>query len=87
MPKLRSFRVLVLLFAGVSSPVAQAGEKPWTEVRSPNFRVLTNGSAADGRRVAREFEQMRAVFAMGFPRCASRPARRWSSSRLAMSPP
>jgi tetratricopeptide (TPR) repeat protein len=67
-PNLRPFRVLVLLFAGVSSPFAQAGEKPWTEVRSPNFRVLTNGSAADGRRVAREFEQMRAVFAMGFPK-------------------
>jgi tetratricopeptide (TPR) repeat protein len=47
---------------------SHAGEKPWTEVRSPNFRVLTNGSANDGRRVAREFEQMRAVFAMGFPK-------------------
>ena len=68
MPNLRSFRVLVLLLAGVSSPVAHGGEKPWTEVRSPNFRVLTNGSAGDGRRVAREFEQMRAVFALEFPK-------------------
>jgi tetratricopeptide (TPR) repeat protein len=67
-PNLRLFPVLVLLFAGVSSPVAQAGERPWTEVRSPNFRVLTNGSAADGRRVAREFEQMRTVFAVAFPK-------------------
>ena len=68
MPNLRLFPVLVLLFVGVSSPVAQASEKPWTEVRSPNFRVLTNGSAADGRRVAREFEQMRTVFAVAFPK-------------------
>ncbi len=67
MPKLRSLCVLVLLVS-TTTAIARAGEKPWTEVRSPNFRVLTNGSANDGRRVAREFEQMRAVFAVGFPK-------------------
>src|ERR1700732_4677064 len=45
-----------------------AGDKPFTEVRSPNFRVLTNGSEHDARRIALEFEQMRAVFAMEFPK-------------------
>ena len=54
---------LALLFAVASF----AGEKPFTEVRSPNFRVLTNGSEHDARRIALEFEQMRAVFAVGFP--------------------
>src|ERR1700730_688889 len=54
---------LVPLFAGSSF----AGEKPLAEVRSPNFRVLTNGSDHDARRIALEFEQMRAVFAVGFP--------------------
>ena len=54
---------LVLLFAGSSF----AGEKTLAEVRSPNFRVLTNGSDHDARRIALEFEQMRAVFAVGFP--------------------
>jgi tetratricopeptide (TPR) repeat protein len=44
-----------------------AADKPFTEVRSPNFRVLTNGSEHDARRIALEFEQMRAVFAVGFP--------------------
>jgi hypothetical protein len=53
---------LLLLFAGVSF----AADKPFTEVRSPNFRVLTNGSEHDARRIALEFEQMRAVFAVGF---------------------
>jgi hypothetical protein len=48
--------------------MVHAGEKPWTEVRSPHFRVLTDGSANEGRRVAREFEQMRAVFAVAFPK-------------------
>lgn len=46
---------------------ASAGETPWLEVCSPHFRVLTDGSDRDVRRVAREFEQMRAVFANGFP--------------------
>src|SRR5271167_4852336 len=42
---------------------ASAGEKPWTEVRSPHFRVLTDASSGDARKVAHEFEQMRNVFA------------------------
>src|ERR1700693_1815714 len=45
-----------------------AGDKPFTEVRSPNFRVLTNGNEHDARRIALEFEQMRAVFAIEFPK-------------------
>jgi Tfp pilus assembly protein PilF len=39
----------------------------WIEVRSPNFRVLSNGSPGSVRRIAREFEQMRALFASQFP--------------------
>lgn len=46
---------------------ASAGDKPWVEIRSPHFRVLTDGSQGNGRRVAAEFEQMRAVFALQFP--------------------
>jgi Tfp pilus assembly protein PilF len=47
--------------------VAFAADKPWTEVRSPHFRVLTNGSTQDALKVAREFEQLRWVFAVRFP--------------------
>jgi tetratricopeptide (TPR) repeat protein len=42
-------------------------EKAWREIRSPHFRVITNGSEGGGRHVAREFEQMRGVFASEFP--------------------
>ncbi len=38
----------------------------WREVRSPNFRVVTDGSERDGRAVAKEFEQMHGVFASRF---------------------
>lgn len=47
--------------------LALATDKAWIEVRSPNFRVLSDGSEKDARRVAREFEQIRAVFSMTFP--------------------
>ena len=55
--------MLPLLFVAPSF----AEEKPLTEVCSPNFRVLTDGSDREARRIAQEFEQMRAVFAIGFP--------------------
>lgn len=45
----------------------EASLRPYTEVRSPHFVVFTDGSAGDGRRVAREFEQMRGVFAYVLP--------------------
>jgi Tfp pilus assembly protein PilF len=53
---------------GLLSGWAVAGEKPWIEVDSPHFRVLSDGSDRDARRVAREFEQMRTVLADQFPR-------------------
>lgn len=40
----------------------------WREVQSPHFRVVTDGSERDGRDVAKEFEQMRSVFAGNFPK-------------------
>ena len=46
---------------------AVAAEKPWIEVRSEHFRVISNGAEMDTRRVAREFEQMRTVFATQYP--------------------
>src|SRR5215469_2073763 len=55
-----------LMFASFSGR-AIAGDKPWIEVDSPHFRVLSDGSERDARRVAREFEQMRAVLADQFP--------------------
>jgi tetratricopeptide (TPR) repeat protein len=39
----------------------------WVEVRSPHFTVASNGSEKDARRVAGQFEQMRAMFHIAFP--------------------
>jgi len=43
-----------------SSP---ASAQTWREIQSPHFQVVTDGSEKDGRDVAKEFEQMRTVFA------------------------
>lgn len=65
--RLRSMRVeLVLLLMTMGGSAAALCEQTWTEIRSPHFRVLTDSSPGDGRRVANELEQMRHVFAMRF---------------------
>jgi hypothetical protein len=56
---------LIGVTCGLASGRAKA-EHPWIEIRSPHFRVLTNGSSAEGRKVANEFEQMRHVFVLLF---------------------
>jgi tetratricopeptide (TPR) repeat protein len=61
-------KLMVGLCVMVALTLSAAGEeKPWREIRSPHFRVITNGSEGAGRRVAREFEQMRGMFADQFP--------------------
>ncbi len=50
----------VLLSAQFLLAVAAHAET-WTEVRSPNFRVVTNGGARDAREVAANFERLNAV--------------------------
>jgi len=42
---------------------APASAQTWREIQSPHFKVITDGSDSDGRNVAKEFEQMRSVFA------------------------
>ncbi len=56
--------LLTLLLAALSGPAH--AEQTWTEIRSPHFRVLTDGSPREGRMVAHEFEQMRYVFVLRF---------------------
>lgn len=59
--------VVLLLAVAILCASGFSEEKPWREIRSPHFRVITNGSEGAGRHVVLEFEQMRAVFAGEFP--------------------
>lgn len=54
--------VLLLLSSFAVSTLTHASDKRWIEIRSPHFRILTDGNEKDARRVAREFEQMHELF-------------------------
>jgi tetratricopeptide (TPR) repeat protein len=60
-------RWIVLALTFLSCRFLFAENKPWTEIRSPHFRLMTNGSESDGQHVLRAFELMRAVFESQFP--------------------
>src|SRR5665647_1296602 len=51
---------IVLLLASRAFP--QGKTQKWTEVQSPHFTVVTNGSERQGRRLAYQFEAIRSVF-------------------------
>ena len=55
---------LVCLFC---APTLHGEEKPWFELRSPHFRLITNGNRDDAKEVLRHFELIRAVFASCSP--------------------
>jgi hypothetical protein len=64
-PSIRTCLVVILLILAAERSFA-AGTETWTEVRSPNFLVLTDSSETQGRHVAFEFEMIRAVFRQFF---------------------
>jgi tetratricopeptide (TPR) repeat protein len=66
--KMKTYAIWGAVILMAISPAARAAEEPWKEVQSPHFRVLTNGTAGEARDVAREFEQMREVFVLMYPK-------------------
>lgn len=65
---LRSFARCFLLFLVATCFCFTAwAEDTWTEFHSPHFRIVSNGSAEDARKVALELEQMRFVLRWRFP--------------------
>ena len=61
---------LFLLLPALAAALASTRDKAenWTEVRSPHFTVVTNSSENQGRRIAGQFERMRSVFQVAFPK-------------------
>jgi hypothetical protein len=64
-PSIRTCLVVILLILAAERSFA-ARTETWTEVRSPNFLVLTDSSEKQGRNVALQFELIRAVFRQFF---------------------
>jgi len=61
---------LVLQLPFFAAVLAPARDKPenWIEVRSPHFTVVTNSNEKQGRHIADQFERMRSVFHVAFPK-------------------
>lgn len=62
---LRTTTVLVCLACAATTGASDSNQN-WIEVRSPHFLVATNAGEKEGRRVAEQFEQIRAMFHVAF---------------------
>jgi len=61
---LRLQAALALLLVALAVPISRAAERPWIEVRSDNFQVVSDAGEKTAREVAFRFEQIRAAFAV-----------------------
>jgi cytochrome c-type biogenesis protein CcmH/NrfG len=59
--------VFILLALTALDRPAQARNDPWVEVTSPHFKVSSDSGEKDARRMARECEEIRAVFLADHP--------------------
>lgn len=62
------YRFLPLVILATALAPARDKAENWIEVRSPHFTVITNSNEKQGRRVADQFERMRSVFHVAFPK-------------------
>ncbi len=63
-----------LILAAACSCAASVNTNTWVEVRSPNFRVISNGGEKKAREVAVHFEQIRTVYRASLPFAAAHPS-------------
>ncbi len=66
-PRRRSALALCFCLAAL---VPLFAEQQWTEVRSPNFDIITDAGEKRGREAAQRFEQIRGAFAVVFQKAA-----------------
>jgi tetratricopeptide (TPR) repeat protein len=63
-------RVFLVLFCTTFSAFASDPNPHWLQVQTPHFTVLTDSNEKQGRRIATQFEQMRAFFHAILPHAA-----------------
>ncbi|HEX4577912.1 MAG TPA: hypothetical protein VH117_11225 [Edaphobacter sp.] len=61
---------LALLFCTTFSAFASDPNPHWLQVQTPHFTVITDSNERQGRRIATQFEQMRAFFHTILPHAA-----------------
>jgi len=70
----RPFLYPALLLFCLCASLPACAEERWIEVRSAHFTVQTPGNEKDGRKIADQFEQIRALFHSAFPTLRTDPA-------------
>jgi len=71
--RVRLILITLLWVAAACLASFAAGQESWIELRSPNFITITNANEKQARRVAYQFEMIRAVFRELFKTSGSTP--------------
>ncbi len=57
-----------LMLLAFSSVIRAEHHENWIEIKSPHYTIYSNSGEHDGRRVAAQFEEIRALFEQSFPK-------------------
>ena len=63
---LRSLRLAFLMFVALAAIIRAEHRENWIEIQSPHYTIYSNAGEHDGRRVATQFEEIRALFEQSF---------------------
>ena len=70
---MRKHLLLSLALLAATSATAREHSNNWIEVRSSRFTIVTNSNEKLGRRIAAQFERMRAIFQLAYPQINDDP--------------
>ncbi len=65
---LRALSLACAMFAALTATIRAEHRENWIEIKSPHYTIYSNASEHDGRRVAAQFEEIRALFEQSFPK-------------------
>jgi tetratricopeptide (TPR) repeat protein len=65
---IREFSLACLISLAVPAAIHAEHRENWIEIKSPHYTIYSNAGEHDGRRVAAQFEEIRALFEQSFPK-------------------
>ena len=67
-PWIRAMSIACLTVFAFSRAMRGEHQENWIEIKSPHYTIYSNSGEHDGRRVAAQFEEIRALFEQSFPK-------------------
>src|ERR1700739_2261342 len=64
----RAVSLACLVFVALAATIRAEHRENWIEIKSPHYTIYSNSGEHDGRRVAAQFEEIRALFEQSFPK-------------------